>query len=230
MSTEDKKYCYPYPRPIVTADAVVLCFDEERLKILLIERKWGLFAGMRSLPGGWLDYQETAEAAVKRELEEETAIKLEHFIQLGAFTDPARDTEEYSITVGFLALARAWEHEASGGDDAADAGWFVLDKMPKLAFDHDDIVNAARRKLCAMATVGIAGVELLPDTFPLRMLYSLHKQIFKIAPDKRSFHRRFMQDGLLVALDEYESGTGQRERLYRFNTKACKKLLHRGVI
>lgn len=190
----------------------------------------GLFAGMRSLPGGWLDYKETAEAAVKRELEEETAIRLDNFIQLGAFTDPARDTEEYSITIGFLALTQARKHEVNGGDDAADAGWFALDKMPKLAFDHDDIVNEARRKLCAMAAVGIAGVDLLPDKFPLRALHSLYKQILRISPDKSSFHRRFMLDGLLIALDEYEIGTSRRERLYRFNKKACKKLLQGGTI
>jgi len=220
--SEKGRYCYDYPRPGLTADAVVIGYDGERLKVLLIERTWGMFKGMRALPGGFLEPYEMAEAAVKRELEEETAVKLDRFIQIKTFTDPKRDPEVYCVTVGFLALARIGEHAPQGGDDAANAAWIDLDKTPKLAFDHGEILDAAKRKLRAMAASGVAGLDLLPVKFTLADLHALHERIFRRKLEKRGFGREFIKQGLLKPADG--------GKLYRFNQKIYRKVLEEGTV
>lgn len=203
-------------KPILTVDAVVISVDEQmRLNVLLIERKWGVFAGMMALPGGIVDYPETAEDAVKRELEEETSVVLEDFCQLKTFSNPKRDAEKYSVSVAFLALTRASEHTVKGGDDAKNAQWVSLDSLPSLAFDHEEIVAIAKKQLRHLAYLGIVGCFLLPHRVSLPDLHALHQNFFSTAPDVQ----KFIKSGILSIVDE---GKG----IYQFNYTVCSALLH----
>jgi 8-oxo-dGTP diphosphatase len=143
--TKREQYCYPFPRPAVTAD--VACFAEEggRTHLLLIQRNHEPFAGRWALPGGFVDDNEGLEAAALRELEEETCLTGVSLEQFGAYGDPGRDPRGHTVTVAFLArLAR--RVEATGSDDAARAEWFPVDELPPLAFDHDRIIADAIRR------------------------------------------------------------------------------------
>jgi 8-oxo-dGTP diphosphatase len=142
-------YCYPYPRPSVTVDIVVVT-REERPRALLIRRKHDPFAGMWALPGGFVDMDETLEATARRELKEETGIELrkdDPLEQLHTFGDPGRDPRGRTISVVFLVQVEPGRLNARAGDDAAEVGWFALDQPPPLAFDHDQILACARRRL-----------------------------------------------------------------------------------
>ena len=142
---ERKQYCYPFPRPAVTAD--VACFAEEdgRAYILLIQRNHEPFAGRWALPGGFVDELEALEAAALRELEEETRLTGVSVEQFGAYGDPGRDPRGHTVTVAFLARLDR-RVEATGSDDADRAEWFALDELPPLAFDHDRIIADAVRR------------------------------------------------------------------------------------
>lgn len=135
-------YCYPFPRPAVTAD--VVCFAEQggRLLVLLIERNHPPFAGCWAIPGGFVEENESLEDAARRELLEETTLAGVEIEQLGAYGDPGRDPRGHTVTVAFL--ARLAECTAVvGSDDAARAQWFPVDELPALAFDHDRILSDA---------------------------------------------------------------------------------------
>jgi len=142
---ERKQYCYPFPRPAVTAD--VACFAEEDglAYILLIQRNHEPFAGRWALPGGFVDELEALEAAALRELEEETRLTGVSVEQFGAYGDPGRDPRGHTVTVAFLARLDR-RVEATGSDDADRAEWFALDELPPLAFDHDRIIADAVRR------------------------------------------------------------------------------------
>jgi 8-oxo-dGTP pyrophosphatase MutT (NUDIX family) len=91
------------------------------------------------------------DLAAARELEEETGMTGQTMAQIGAFGKPGRDPRGHTITVAyvaFCALSKA-EREAAvtAGDDAAEAGWFPLSRLPPLAFDHAEIVRAAWGRL-----------------------------------------------------------------------------------
>ncbi len=136
-------YAYKYPMPAVTADAVVFNLKEgEKLRILLIQRKNEPFKGLWALPGGFLDMNETLEECVARELEEETGLKGVKLYQLYAFSQPDRDPRHRTVTVAFWGFCKK-NPKLIPQSDAQNVGWFDLNQLPELAFDHDKIIKKA---------------------------------------------------------------------------------------
>jgi 8-oxo-dGTP diphosphatase len=140
------KYCYEYPRPAVTTDMVIVTKKPPR-KVLLIRRKMDPFAGKWALPGGFVDENESLEAAARRELREETGVETRTVEQLHAFGDPGRDPRGHTVSVVYLAEVDPRKVKPKAADDAAEVGWFPLDELPPLAFDHDKILALARKRL-----------------------------------------------------------------------------------
>ena len=137
------QYCYDYPRPSVTVD-IVLLTREPTPRILLIRRKRDPFAGAWALPVGFIDMDETLEQSARRELREETGIDVGELVQLYTFGDPGRDPRGRTISVAYLGRVDAAALAPVAADDAAEVGWFALDALPALAFDHDRIIEKAR--------------------------------------------------------------------------------------
>jgi 8-oxo-dGTP diphosphatase len=99
---------------------------------------------MWALPGGFLEMDETLEDAARRELLEETGCEVDRVVQVGAFSEVDRDPRGRVISVGFLAkLKDGHAGKVIAGDDAVHAEWFPLDRLPTLAFDHDQIIRMA---------------------------------------------------------------------------------------
>lgn len=142
----DNKYCYKYPRPALTTDAVVFRFDGADLFVLLIERGNEPFKGQWAFPGGFVNMDETTDSAVKRELEEETGLHDIPLEQLHTFSEPDRDPRHRIVSVVYFALT-ADNQEVTGGDDAARARWVAVKELPPLAFDHDEIMKVAFSRL-----------------------------------------------------------------------------------
>jgi 8-oxo-dGTP diphosphatase len=138
---KSKRYCYDYPRPALTADALILTVQESVAKLLLIQRKHPPFAKRWALPGGFVNEGETLEQAALRELEEETGVSGLQVMPFGSYGDPGRDPRGWTVTVAFLAVV-PWSEQlaARGSDDASQATWHPLRKLPRLAFDHDKII------------------------------------------------------------------------------------------
>ena len=130
---------HTYRNPFPTTDVVVLRGG----RVLLIRRRnppegW-------ALPGGFVDYGESAEAAATRELKEETGLEVVTLRLLGVYSAPGRDPRFHTLTVVYLADASG---EPAAGDDAAEARWFALNDLPEpIAFDHRQIITDASRTL-----------------------------------------------------------------------------------
>lgn len=134
-------YTYDYPRPMLTADCVVINAHDE---ILLVRRANEPFKGCWALPGGFMEMDETLEHCAVRELEEETSLKVsEAALRLvGVYSAPGRDPRGRTVTAAFL-VNREWRAESGepvAGDDAAELRWWPLTALPPLAFDHAHIV------------------------------------------------------------------------------------------
>ncbi len=141
------EYTYPYPRPMVTVDAVVLREMEGRLEVLLIRRGKPPFEGRPALPGGFVEMGEDLPDAAARELAEETGIENIPLEQVGAFGRPDRDPRGRNISVAFAGVVIGTGEKPSGGDDAASAEWVPLEEAGELAFDHGEILAAALHRL-----------------------------------------------------------------------------------
>jgi 8-oxo-dGTP diphosphatase len=126
--------------PLLATDCVV--FDR-RGRVLLIRRGRPPFKGRYALPGGFIEIGETAEAACRRELEEETGIKVRKLVLVGVYSDPKRDPRGHCVCVAFLARVNTATPVA--GDDAAAAEWIRSWRREKLAFDHAKILADAAR-------------------------------------------------------------------------------------
>ncbi len=138
-------FCYRYPHPAVTTDCVVFGYDGLRLNVLLIERGNEPYKGYWAFPGGFLNIDEDAPEGARRELLEETGLKVSNIEQLGAFATPDRDPRERVISIAFFTLTRV--QEVHGGDDANVAKWFPINQLPDLAFDHQEMFNMALKRL-----------------------------------------------------------------------------------
>jgi 8-oxo-dGTP diphosphatase len=130
-------FTYQYPRPAVTVDAILF---SARNSVLLIERGSEPFKGKWALPGGFIDMDETLEAACRRELEEETGLRVGVLKQFKAYDAVDRDPRGRTISVIFYAFLKE-ESIPSAGDDAQNAKWFLISKLPDLAFDHQQIIE-----------------------------------------------------------------------------------------
>lgn len=136
------------PNCALTVDVVLFAFaDNEPLKILLIERGCDPFAGSWALPGGFVDEGEDSRAAAARELEEETGVRVEGLEYVRSFSAPGRDPRGRTISEAYAAVLPADSLTIRAGDDAAEAQLFVLDELPTLAFDHAEIIEAARERI-----------------------------------------------------------------------------------
>ena len=143
--TEDGLYAYEYPRASVTADAVLFAEKDGQIYVLLIQRGNDPYKGYWAFPGGFLNMDETVAHCAERELEEETGIVLTGMQLVGIYSDVERDPRGRVITAAYTAMTTM--PEANAADDAAAAQWWPLNNLPELAFDHDVILEDAKRVL-----------------------------------------------------------------------------------
>lgn len=139
--TSTHRYAYKYPRWCVTADTVVFRRTEDKLNVLLIKRGNEPYKGMWALPGGFVNVNEDVTTGALRELKEEAGIEATEIHQLGCYSKPRRDPRAPVLTIAHYAFTDSPEVKA--GDDAAEAQWFDVTKLPKLAFDHQQIISDA---------------------------------------------------------------------------------------
>jgi len=200
----------------VTVDIVVLTVDDQKLKVLLIQRGIAPFKGQFALPGGFVLANETLDAAAFRELSEETGTENVYLEQLYTFGDPKRDPRGRVVTVAYYALVPAGNSPLLAGTDAAAAGWFGVDELPVVAFDHPKIIGYAVNRLRNKLEYTSVGFELLPKKFTLTKLQMLHQAILGRSLDKRNFRRKILSTGLLIASKEMENTGRKPARLYAF--------------
>ncbi|MEX0995478.1 MAG: NUDIX hydrolase [Flavobacteriaceae bacterium] len=126
----------------VTVDAVVFKKEKTESLIVLIRRKNPPFQDQWALPGGFVENDEDLETAAKRELREETGIDLSSCEQLYTFGKPKRDPRGRTISIVYVGFAKPLDQPVAA-DDAKEAKWFAIDKLPELAFDHQEIISLA---------------------------------------------------------------------------------------
>ncbi len=128
----------PCRHPLLAVDAII--FQDS--KVLLVDRTSG---GLYALPGGFVNYNETTEEAVVREVKEETNLDITPLGILGIYSDPKRDPRGHIVSVVYLVEIQGGKVKA--GDDAFKCRFFHLNKLPKLAFDHNKILSDFREFL-----------------------------------------------------------------------------------
>lgn len=137
-------YTYPYPRPALTVDCLITRTHKGKKQCLLINRKHDPYCNMWALPGGFLNIDEKLADAARRELLEETGLKVSDLKQFHVFDEPGRDPRGPTVSVVFTGHIDFSNSAVKAASDAKEARWFNMDELPELAFDHRDIIEQAR--------------------------------------------------------------------------------------
>jgi len=191
-----------YERPSVACDVVIVSFFEGRLQVLLIQRKHDPYQGAWALPGGFVNMDEPLESAAAREACEETSLADLSLIELGAFGEPDRDPRTRVISVAYLALVRRDRVKPRAGDDAREARWFSLRRPPKPAFDHAEILLAARRRLRELAVMTPRLFDLLPREFAAGDFLRLCSEVMGRDYDESAFFEAMSRTPGMVTAGE----------------------------
>ena len=149
--------------------------------------------------------------------------------QLYTFGAPKRDPRERVISVAYYALIKLADHAVRAADDARNVAWFPVADLPALAFDHDEIIAVALKRLKGKIRYEPIGFELLPKKFPLSELQRLYETILAQSLDKRNFRKKIMSMRFLADTDEIQKDVAHRAaRLYRFDETAYRRLKKAG--
>ena len=214
-----------YDRPSVAVDVVIFTLREEDLQVLLVRRRNAPFAGHWAIPGGFVNIDESLESAALRELEEETSVRDVYIEQLYTFGKPDRDPRTRVISVAYFALVPA---EAlppiRAGDDAADARWWSVYRLPAVAFDHAEILDYALTRVRYKLEYSAVGFELLPETFMLSELQSAYEVILGEELDRGNFRKKLRKAAVVEATRAYRTTGGRPARLYRFRDDAVAEV------
>jgi len=206
-------------RLLLAVDCIIFGFDGEELKVLLIKRGFNPEKDKWSLMGGFVQAGESIDQAANRILRELTGIEGVYLEQLSTFGDPQRDPTERTASVCHFALVDIHRYEAQLSDDYR-AEWFPLKRIPKLIFDHDEMVELAKKRIRYKAAFHPILFELLPARFTLPQLQNLYESVYNTTIDKRNFSRRVLATGLLIRLNEKDKAGSKRGAFfYRLNTQ-----------
>ena len=209
-------YTYEYPHPAVATDIVIFTIRQDELKVLLIKRAMPPFQGQWALPGGFVNLQESLEEGARRELEEETGVQGVYLEQLYTFGAPDRDPRERVITVAYYALIPSDKINIRAASDAEGVSWFGMDEIPALAFDHDEILNAAHERLAAKLDYSTIAFQFMPKAFTLTELQRVYELIQRQPIDKRNFRKRILGlDRIEETGEESREGAHRPAKLYR---------------
>ena len=206
-------------RLLLAVDCIIFGFDGDELKILLIKRGFNPEKGNWSLMGGFVQATESIDQAANRILKELTGIEGVYLEQLYTFADPDRDPTERTASVCHFALVDIHKYEAQLSNDYR-AEWFPLKRFPKLIFDHQEMVEMAKKRIRYKAAFHPILFELLPDKFTLPQLQNLYESVYSTSIDKRNFSKRVLATGLLIKLTEKDKTSSKRGAFfYRLNTQ-----------
>ncbi|OKK09363.1 NUDIX hydrolase [Streptomyces sp. CB02400] len=215
---------YAFEPFAVTVDLAVFTLRAGALHVLLVERGQEPYAGRWALPGGFVQPDESAESAARRELGEETGltdVSGLHLEQLRTYSEPDRDPRMRVVSVAFAALLPD-APEAHGGSDAAQARWTPYDSARELAFDHGRILADARERVGAKLEYTCLATAFCPPEFTLGELQQVYETVWGTALDRPNFRRKVLATpGFVEAVPgaaRLTGGRGKPAALYRAGT------------
>lgn len=214
-----------YARPSVSVDVALISSDGSRLRVLLVRRAEHPFRGSYTLPGGFVGFDESLDAAARRVLSAKTGVDLPYLEQLYTFGAPERDPRTRVISVAYYALV-PWAQLQSAALTAdavlaqIDVPWsgetggtvtMISDAGElEMGFDHAEIVGAAIKRLRGKLNYAPVGYALLPAEFTLRQLQRVHEVISGAPLNKDSFRRRMLASGELAPTGARQDAVGHR--------------------
>ena len=227
----------------ISVDCVVIGFDGEELKVLLINRTGeedGEIYHDMKLPGSLIYMDEDLDEAAQRVLNELTGVKNVNLIQFKTFGSKNRTSDpkdikwleramhskvERIVTIAYLSMVKI-DRSMDKNLDAHKASWVSLKNVKTLAFDHNLIIQEAIKYIQRLIETSPAILfNLLPRKFTASQLRVLFELIYNKPIDVRNFHKKMSMWSFIIPLEEKQTGVAHRAaRYYKFDRKIYNKL------
>lgn len=219
------QYASPYVAPTLTVDAVMFQIIDARLHVCLIQRANDPFKGSWALPGGYVPQGETTVEALERIVAHKAGLNintdLSYIEQLYTFDTVARDPRGHAVSVTYLGCGR----ELHSNNAQNIVNFFPVDALPSMAYDHENIIAYARKRLIAKLTYTNAVYAFLPQYFTLSELQSAYEAVFGYELDKRNFRKKFIGLNLIEETDQFKrEGAHRPARLHQFKSDSLQVL------
>lgn len=226
----------------ISLDCVVFSFYEGHLKVLLL--KWPR-GELWSLAGGFIRKEEALDAAAYRVLKEAIGIENVYLRQFYTFGDARRDQNKKMmqlplennawinsrfVTVGYYALVDHTRLSLEPRSYRRSFQWCDLDHLPKLLFDHGEIIDGALKALRQGLNDHPIGYNLLPEKFTMPELQRLYETILNKSLDRRNFQKKMLSLGLVKRLNERKTGGAHKAPYYySFDKKKYEQAINLGL-
>ncbi len=209
-----------YPSLLLTVDSVLFTVENQSLKILLLKRANHPSKGLWSLPGGFIDTENdaTTEETALRKIREKTKVTPPYLEQLQTFSSADRDPRGWSATVTYFALIAHQETETRLTNDTQ---WVALDNLSTLqplAFDHQQIIKVALKRLRQKSLYSMLPIFCLPKEFTLGEYHQLMEIILNKMIQKKSLYRRFKASEMFEETGKTVATGARAAVLYRLKT------------
>jgi 8-oxo-dGTP diphosphatase len=205
---------------VIATDVAIFSVQNSALHVLLIQMKKSPFSGMWALPGGLIHSNETPDAAAKRHLAEKAGLTNTYLEQLYTFGRVDRDPFGRVVSVAYMSLIPSSKFNLKTTQEYAGVQWFPIFALPKLAYDHSEIISKALERLRSKLEYTNIVYGLLPREFTLSDLQRAYETILMAEIDKRNFRRKILGLGLVTPLRKKTAGSANRPaRLFKFATR-----------
>ncbi len=206
--------------PALAVDTLIFTIREEKLMVLLIEIGNGPYKDKWALPGGIVQIDETLDKAAKNVLKKKAGIEGVYMEQLYAFSGLKRDVRGRVVSVAYFALVDSDELNLKTMDYYSDIAWHDVRKLPKLAFDHKEIVQYGLVRLQSKIEYSNIVYGLLPKMFTLTDMQNVYEIILGEKIDKRNFRKRILSLDILIETNKIKAGAKHRPaKLYKFKKR-----------
>ncbi|MDE5607647.1 MAG: NUDIX domain-containing protein [Muribaculaceae bacterium] len=201
----------------VSVDCVIFGINEGDLSVLLTKRAFEPEKGRWSLMGGFVAPDEGVDQAAKRVLHDLTGLTDIYMQQVGTFGSLDRDPGERVVSVAYCALINVDQTDDSNLR-SHNAVWTPLSAMPRLGFDHEEMVSRALQMVKMKFSFEPVAFKLLPQFFTMTSLQQLYETVQGNSIDKRNFRKRALENPCIEKTDLIDKTSSRRgAALFRYN-------------
>ena len=208
---------------VVETLLLILSADEGKLKIYLEKKKDEPYKGYWTIPNRILDNETTLEQNAKNIYKDTTGLEEGKIFQAKAFSDINRLKNDRVIAVSFIAITDKTLTDIK--QNTSDKAWFQIDELPKLGFDHEQIINEVITELSKKITTNYNDmlIKFFPSDFTLPELQNFYEYVLNKPIDRRNFHKKFVNQDLVIDTGfKQTKANGRPGTLYRFNIDKMK--------
>lgn len=205
---------------IVEALGNIFTIEDGIFKILLIRKKREPYKGYWVLPSAVVSKEKTIEETIETAIFEQTGLTKLVYEQSFIFSDLERVPKKRIIGVSLISIVDEFKIKTHMKETSYETGWFSIDKLPKIGYDHSKIIDKAILQLKEKLNQSQTLQQIFPSDFTLPEIQRLYEQVLTKELDRRNFRKKFLKLNLIEETgDKAPTISGRPAKLYRFKSE-----------